>query len=1062
MPSFVSHRRYISEVRFGAERPAVTLFGNRTVYDHWPQIEPRCGQLLLTPQWRAAQGRVSFTWQQPGADAPLSRDELQELRSVIASLAADLPTQVPEAAHAVSGLSADRIQQVALAKAGEIIRRLAAKPDLELANFACRTPAGPRLHSWGADAAAHPLLLETPKQDIHGQLIIEGGERLTGEVLLQTTRGVTLERARPDASGHFTFTGVAQGLYRVRPVYSDVFFASPDVSVTVKRDEPTTVELRGTWRKAPSAAQLAAELKLQQERKRRRRYLLLALLLLLLLGTTGRTVWLNWQGSSRIRPPTETVIAVRAPEVIAAPPTTAPVAQQPPIAKDTAPSATPSSSATPANNTGTGAGAANTTTPTSPANSQAIGSTASAEPAPTKNAAASAPFTSGPAASPTGNASASTAASAPAPGNPATPPSGASSPDSVSSTPTTTPAVTPPPANSAGSDSSPVNSSPPASGQSDSPASLNAAPTSESPATPTTREESRVTPEKPPGSPAVTPPAANPSADSSATRDAVADRATAASNRPATTVTLVVPNAAPASAPAETKSGSALPGNKPAATKQNPSSPIGTPPPAVRTTGNSPLAPDTPADRAGAQNTFPIAPPPSSPSRSSNTPVNAAPAIGTGQLPENSSPTSAAQFTPLLPGTSAGPGKGNFIPVADGAGGPGKATSPASPSNSASRPLAQTQIPGGGSSGGRATPQGTPGSGGGAASGAVIGGISVLGGANVGGPQTVGESEDGTHATNGTNGTNTPANAAGAVAGTRPLDAFEARPEAALHLNMADRRESASDFNSPSAPNLGPMDQPTPADARPSSFINSSVIHLPAQPNSVLLQLRWELRQEENLIAPELSAVRQQLLASNQLKLPKTLRDPQTEGGIIIELPKGVEVRPPVWRDLVSTSAHAATDRTGLRPELVSVVGNRAEFSWRGNQLPKGADYVLESTEGQLWAKVSVDKNGLATVSVAPGAIRSYWVGVLRSPEDNPLLTPSDWTKRLQWRTSEGKPLAREWKRDDTWRNGHGYRLEIPLDETNPSDISPRGIGLVDALTGWVLINPFMVPSPAR
>jgi hypothetical protein len=219
------------------------------------------------------------------------------------------------------------------------------------------------------------------------------------------------------------------------------------------------------------------------------------------------------------------------------------------------------------------------------------------------------------------------------------------------------------------------------------------------------------------------------------------------------------------------------------------------------------------------------------------------------------------------------------------------------------------------------------------------------------------------------------------------------------------------------------------------------------QSKPVIVSLGWELRLKENLVAPQTAALRQHLLATGQLKMPKTLRNPQTEGGFIIELPHGVEVRPPVWHDATGTNAGH-----------VSVSGNRAEFSWTGDQLPKAADYVLVSAEGQLWARVIVDKSGRATLSVAPGASRFYWAGIMRSPEDDPLLSPAEWTQRLQWRTAEGKPLPREWRCDDSWRGGRGYRIEIPLDEPDPA-IAVRDVGLVDQLTGWVLSNPF-VPQP--
>ncbi len=1039
----MSYRRYISEVRLGAERPAVTLFGNRTVYDHWPQIELVCGQLLLSPQWRPAQARVSFTWQQPGGDAPLSRDELQELRSLMATLGTELPTQPPEASQAVSGLSAERIQQVALAKAGEIIRRLAAKPDVELASFACRTPTGPRLHSWGADTAAHPLLLETPKQDIHGQLIIEGAERLPGEVLLQTMRGATLERTRPDAAGNFTFTGVAQGLYRVRPVYPEVFFATPDVSVSVKRDEPTEVILRGTWRKAPNAAQIAAELKLQEQRKQRRRTLLLALLLLLFLGAGGWSVWQAWQ--SRDRAPAKNVADTSTgTSATVGRVSQAPVRDQRSASNQILPQSpvAPSAGVNPASGDSQSDATAGGVRLATQAVAVPDPATSSAnQPSTTPSASAvSSPI---PPRSTQDSSSAERQSPASSPSASSLPPAEdrrSANADSSSRSPSSKD-----PERAATSETQPTAAAATTASQQD---GLRAQPASERElGRPTKAVNQPVDSQTSPASqskPERTPEAAlQPNATSSS-----ANPSRSTNQAGTATFAFVVPGGPAAAQPSSEKSGRDPSASQISSEDPAPLIAAGSNPASSRANGNTPLAPETNPIGPDAQKIFPATSARAPAAGTRGSPPTVALATGIVEPAAVVASGTGAQNPPTLPAAHAA-GDTNLIADGDRASGPGKLPLSASPGSS-SRELVQNGLPGNDRPGGQASPNGSSGSGA-TVGGAIIGGVSILGGPSSGFGQTAGATPDSENETSaGIFQVGLSSQNVELTGEARPLDALRTAPnvdqtrrEAAFHLDATEPRHSeAQPADFPARPEAAlPLGNPPAQSGSALSLLGAPTY---VQPKTIAVHLGWELRLDENLIAPQAPAVRQHLLATGQLKMPKTLRDPRTEGGFIIELPHGIEVRPPIWRDVTNTNAGH-----------VSVSGNRAEFSWSGDQLPKGADYVLVSTEGQLWARVVVDKNGVASISVAPGASRSYWAGIVRAPEDDPLLSPADWTQRLQWRTADGKPTPTQWRHDDSWRGGRGYRIEIPLDEPGATNAA-HDVGLVDQLTGWVLANPFM------
>src|SRR5580658_9132046 len=169
MSSSGSQRRFWAEVRYGADRDAIAVVGNRSIYDYWNFIEPYYGQLFLAAQWRAAEGRATWTWQQPSGETAMPAAKLAEFRRRLTSAGDALPERLQAGVPVADPASgAVGIRDIVLARALAIAHSLLSRGDGQLSEFICQTDSGYRIHSWGAPAAAKPFSLDRPRQDIRG------------------------------------------------------------------------------------------------------------------------------------------------------------------------------------------------------------------------------------------------------------------------------------------------------------------------------------------------------------------------------------------------------------------------------------------------------------------------------------------------------------------------------------------------------------------------------------------------------------------------------------------------------------------------------------------------------------------------------------------------------------------------------------------------------------------------------------------------------------------------------------------------------------------------------
>jgi hypothetical protein len=302
MGSSGSQRRFWAEIRFGAERGAIAVLGNRCVYEYWHFLEPYYGQLLLAPQWRAAEGRATWTWQEPSGEAGIPASKLAEFRRRLAAANAALPERIQaEATQADPASAAAGIRDLVLTRAIAIANSLIDRGDDSLAEFVCHTESGYRIHSWGAAAPAKPFSLEKPRQDIRGRVAIEGGPR-SGAVVLEDWRGASLERVVPEEDGSFIFTGMEPGLYKVRGEYDGVAFTPPEATVNVTAEKGGEVVLQGSVRRGAEPAAVEEEGGKEaappagKGKRRTAAPVLIFLILLLLLG--GGLVWLRSYSST--------------------------------------------------------------------------------------------------------------------------------------------------------------------------------------------------------------------------------------------------------------------------------------------------------------------------------------------------------------------------------------------------------------------------------------------------------------------------------------------------------------------------------------------------------------------------------------------------------------------------------------------------------------------------------------------------------------------------------------------------------------------------------------------
>jgi hypothetical protein len=185
--------------------------------------------------------------------------------------------------------------------------------------------------------------------------------------------------------------------------------------------------------------------------------------------------------------------------------------------------------------------------------------------------------------------------------------------------------------------------------------------------------------------------------------------------------------------------------------------------------------------------------------------------------------------------------------------------------------------------------------------------------------------------------------------------------------------------------------------------------------------------------AEELPALRQKRLIAQRTQMPVTIAAPKLWSGFVLD---------------VSTLSRGSSGSLRWRVESggesaqSEVKDCRAEIAWAPTGPERGAVYVLGWPEGRVVARVSVEADGRLAVRAAAGVGTWYWIGVECAAAEQ--------AGRFSWQQRSGAALPVEWSRDDSWRDGRGRRLEIPLRGTSKSK-DRQGLALVDSLTDWAL-----------
>jgi hypothetical protein len=193
---------------------------------------------------------------------------------------------------------------------------------------------------------------------------------------------------------------------------------------------------------------------------------------------------------------------------------------------------------------------------------------------------------------------------------------------------------------------------------------------------------------------------------------------------------------------------------------------------------------------------------------------------------------------------------------------------------------------------------------------------------------------------------------------------------------------------------------------------------------------------------------REKLLQEHQDRMPAAFRHPVTAGGFVLEFlaPKAVPGQAPQWRDAA-----------GGVPAGTSVRGHRAEVSWPGANPPRDLDLSLRRPDGVEMARVSVDADGAPCVSAIEEIRSWFWIGVEGGATETGLVSPLEPSGRFAWRLASGGLVPDSWRRDDGWRGGRGYRIELPMGEGTPGP-AVDALALVDDLTGWALVGEISRP----
>jgi hypothetical protein len=158
---------WVAELPINAADRSSPLVAGRSVHAFWLLIVPHFRSVLLPPQRRLDEAVVDFTWVQPADHRAITGADLVSVRRQLAAGAealADAAADCPATDELIGGCNR-RTLMVELAQSmTAVVAALLQLPDGQLAEYACRTTTGVRLHSWGAPQPGPPRQSDPPSR----------------------------------------------------------------------------------------------------------------------------------------------------------------------------------------------------------------------------------------------------------------------------------------------------------------------------------------------------------------------------------------------------------------------------------------------------------------------------------------------------------------------------------------------------------------------------------------------------------------------------------------------------------------------------------------------------------------------------------------------------------------------------------------------------------------------------------------------------------------------------------------------------------------------------------
>jgi len=307
-------RRAVAEIRFGEDRSGLTKVGGRSIHQYWSLLSPHFRDVLLAPQRRSDDGGVAWTWREASDKKPLTAAELAGVRKRLErgnESFAENPVN-PLMGDDRSGTSSQALIDQVATKVKAMAESLAAKSDVALADFVCRTETGAMVHSWGVVSPAQIYYPDALESGVNGVVLVGGKPSAGHEVVIENAQGLSVARTQSDEAGEFLFSKIAPGRYRVRVTSGRVKFAVKGSTVTVERGVMTRLEMASTTNPdepdesatsesaEPSSNTSPGNLSSAASQKRSGPGKTVAvLLLLLLLGGGGVWAWRSWSTSDK-------------------------------------------------------------------------------------------------------------------------------------------------------------------------------------------------------------------------------------------------------------------------------------------------------------------------------------------------------------------------------------------------------------------------------------------------------------------------------------------------------------------------------------------------------------------------------------------------------------------------------------------------------------------------------------------------------------------------------------------------------------------------------------------